>query len=102
MSYEDPLDCEYSQSAAARCFLPSALEGPQGARNLIALIKTYCDFGGSHIQFNCVSSDTLRDAQKHPQDYTDLVVRVAGFSAYFTRLDKGVQNEIVKRTEYAS
>ena len=48
-------------------------------------IKTYCDFGGSHIQFNCVSSDTLRDAQKNPQDYTDLVVRVAGFSAYFTR-----------------
>ena len=49
-----------------------------------------------------MSSDTLRDAQKNPQDYTDLVVRVAGFSAYFTRLDKGVQNEIVKRTEYAS
>ena len=83
-------------------FVPSALEGPNGARTLISLIKTYCDFGGSHIQFNCVSSDTLRDAQKHPQDYTDLVVRVAGFSAYFTRLDKGVQNEIVKRTEYAS
>ena len=83
-------------------FVPSALEGPNGARTLISLIKTYCDFGGSHIQFNCVSSDTLRDAQKNPQDYTDLVVRVAGFSAYFTRLDKGVQNEIVKRTEYAS
>ena len=83
-------------------FVPSALEGPNGARTLISLIKTYCDFGGSHIQFNCVSSDTLRDAQAHPQDYTDLVVRVAGFSAYFTRLDKGVQNEIVKRTEYAS
>ena len=70
-------------------FVPSALEGPNGARTLISLIKTYCDFGGSHIQFNCVSSDNL-------------VVRVAGFSAYFTRLDKGVQNEIVKRTEYAS
>ena len=46
-------------------FVPSALEGPNGARTLISLIKTYCDFGGSHIQFNCVSSDTLRDAQKN-------------------------------------
>ena len=48
-----------------------------------------------------MSSDTLQDAQDHPQDYKDLVVRVAGFSAYFTRLDRGVQNEIIKRTEYA-
>lgn len=81
-------------------FLPSALEGPQGARNLLALIKTYCDYGGSHIQFNCVSSATLQKAQDHPEEYKDLVVRVAGFSAYFTRLDRGVQNEIIKRTEY--
>lgn len=81
-------------------FLPSALEGPQGARNLISLIKTYCDYGGSHIQFNCVSSKTLQDAKDKPENYKDLVVRVAGFSAYFTRLDCGVQNEIIKRTEY--
>ena len=47
-----------------------------------------------------VSSDTLRDAQQNPQNYKDLVVRVAGFSAYFTRLDIGVQNEIIKRTQY--
>lgn len=79
---------------------PQLLEGPAGARTLISLIKTYCDFGGSHIQFNCVSSETLKDAQENPQEYSDLVVRVAGFSAYFTRLDKGVQNEIIKRTEY--
>ncbi len=81
-------------------FLPSALEGPAGARTLLSLLKTYFDLGGSHIQFNCVSSDTLKDAQEKPQNYKDLVVRVAGFSAYFTRLDKGVQNEIIKRTEY--
>lgn len=81
-------------------FNPSVIEGPAGARTLVSLIKTYCDFGGSHIQFNCVSSDTLKDAQCKPQEYADLVVRVAGFSAYFTRLDKGVQNEIIKRTEY--
>ncbi|MEF2145096.1 MAG: glycyl radical protein [Desulfovibrionaceae bacterium] len=83
-------------------FVPAALEGPRGARMLLSLIKTYCDLGGSHIQFNCVSSETLQEAQDNPQDYKDLVVRVAGFSAYFTRLDKGVQNEIIKRTEYAS
>ncbi|WFS62226.1 glycyl radical protein [Pseudodesulfovibrio thermohalotolerans] len=79
---------------------PQVIEGPAGARTLISLIKTYCDFGGSHIQFNCVSSETLKDAKAHPQEYPDLVVRVAGFSAYFTRLDCGVQNEIIKRTEY--
>jgi len=81
-------------------FHPSALEGPDGTRNLLALIKTYMDLGGCHIQFNCVSSDTLKDAQLNPQRYKDLVVRVAGFSAYFTRLDKGVQDEIIKRTEH--
>lgn len=81
-------------------FLPSALAGNKGARNLINLIRTYFDWGGSHIQFNCVSRDTLTDAQTHPDKHKELVVRVAGFSAYFTRLDKGVQDEIIKRTEY--
>ncbi len=81
-------------------FLPSALEGPAGARLLLNLVKVYFDLGGCHIQFNCVSSETLRDAQANPQNYKDLVVRVAGFSAYYTRLDKGVQDEIIKRTEY--
>ncbi|WP_434510718.1 glycyl radical protein [Desulfitobacterium sp. AusDCA] len=80
-------------------FSPSALEGPRGVRNLLTLIKTYMDQGGSHIQFNVVSSNTLRDAKLHPEKYKDLVVRVAGFSAYFTRLDPGVQDEIIKRTE---
>lgn len=81
-------------------FLPSALETPKGARNLIDLVKTYFDYGGSHIQFNCVDRDTLVDAKERPQEHRDLVVRVAGFSAYFTRLDEGVQNEIINRTEY--
>lgn len=83
-------------------FLPSALAGPAGARTLLNLVKTYFDLGGGHIQFNCVDTETLRDAQKHPENYKELVVRVAGFSAYFTRLDKGVQNEIIKRTQYAT
>lgn len=82
--------------------LPSFLEGRQGARTLWALVKTYFDLGGCHIQFNCVDTETLKQAQKQPQDYKELVVRVAGFSAYFTRLDKGVQNEIIKRTQYST
>ncbi|MEL7563742.1 MAG: pyruvate formate lyase family protein [Dehalobacterium sp.] len=80
-------------------FHPAAVESPQGMRKLLSLIKTYMDQGGSHIQFNIVSSKTLQTAQLHPEKYKDLVVRVAGFSAYFTRLDPGVQNEIIKRTE---
>jgi len=83
-------------------FLPTALEGPNGHRTLVSLIKTYCDYGGSHVQFNCVASDTLQEAQDTPKEYRDLTVRVAGFTAYFTRLDKGVQDEIIKRTEYAN
>lgn len=81
--------------------LPSFLDGMAGTRTLISLIKTYYDLGGSHVQFNCVDTDTLREAQKKPENHKELVVRVAGFSAYFTRLDQGVQSEIIKRTQYA-
>lgn len=80
-------------------FHPSSVEGIAGARKLLSLIKSYMDMGGSHIQFNIVSSDTLREAQATPDDHKTLTVRVAGFSAYFTRLHKGVQNEIIARTE---
>jgi formate C-acetyltransferase len=80
-------------------FHPSALQGIAGARKLLALIKSYMDMGGSHIQFNIVSSDTLKKAQDTPEEYKALTVRVAGFSAYYTRLHKGVQDELIARTE---
>lgn len=80
-------------------FHPTALRGIDGARKLLSLIKTYFDLGGYHVQFNCVSGETLRDAQLHPEDYKELVVRVAGFSAYFITLDKDTQDDIVRRTE---
>lgn len=80
-------------------FHPSAVQGVNGARKLLALIKSYMDMGGSHIQFNIVSSETLRQAKARPEDYKGLTVRVAGFSAYFTRLHEGVQNEIIARSE---
>ena len=79
-------------------FHPTALKG-QGARKLLSLIKTYFDLGGYHVQFNCVSSETLKDAQLHPENYKQLIVRVAGFSAYFIHLDEDLQDEIIKRTE---
>ncbi|MBI4286965.1 MAG: hypothetical protein HY671_00885 [Chloroflexi bacterium] len=80
-------------------FHPTALEGESRAAKLISLIDAYMRMGGSHIQFNCVSADTLRAAQEHPEQYRDLVVRVAGFSAFFVLLDRRIQEEIIRRTE---
>ena len=82
-------------------FHPSSVAGIAGARKLLSLIKSYMDMDGSHIQFNVVSSNTLREAQAKPEDHKGLTVRVAGFSAYYTRLHKGVQDEIIARTEHA-
>jgi pyruvate formate-lyase/glycerol dehydratase family glycyl radical enzyme len=80
-------------------FHPSALRSTEDMKKLAALIKTYFSLGGKHIQFNVVSHETLVDAQKDPENYRDLVVRVAGFSAYFVQLSTQIQNEIIARTE---
>lgn len=90
---------KYGSSLLNMKFHPTALATREGLRKLIALIKTYFDMGGHHVQFNVVSADTLRNAQLHPEEYQDLIVRVAGFSAFFIHLDKTVQNEIIRRTE---
>jgi formate C-acetyltransferase len=81
-------------------FNPTVLKDISGLRKLAALIKTYFDLKGHHIQFNVVSAETLRDAQKHPEKYTDLMVRVCGYSALFTTLDPAVQEDIILRTEH--
>ncbi len=80
-------------------FHPSALEGTSGIESFIALIRGYFDQKGSHVQFNVVSRETLRDAQAHPEKYQGLVVRVAGYSALFTTLSKSLQDDIINRTE---
>ena len=80
-------------------FHPSALEGRSGLESFVALVRGYFDRKGSHMQFNVVSRETLRDAQKHPEKYRSLVVRVAGYSALFTTLSKGLQEDIINRTE---
>ncbi|MEM4523104.1 MAG: pyruvate formate lyase family protein, partial [Nitrososphaeria archaeon] len=81
-------------------FHPSSLSSTEDLRKLAFLIKTYFKLGGKHIQFNVVSRETLIEAQKHPENYRDLVVRVAGYSAYFVELAKSIQDEIIKRTEH--
>ncbi len=80
-------------------FHPSALEGSSGIESFIALIRAYFDQKGSHMQFNVVSRETLLDAQKNPDKYKSLVVRVAGYSALFTTLSKSLQDDIINRTE---
>ncbi len=79
-------------------FLPSMFE--QGMRDrFLAYLRTWGDLGIAHIQFNVVERATLVDAQQHPEKYPDLIVRVAGYSAYFVDLSRGLQNSIISRTE---
>jgi len=79
-------------------FLPNALRGEAGIDGLAVLVRTYFKLGGHHIQFNVVDTETLRAAQKRPEDYRSLLVRVAGYSDYFVDLDRNHQEEIISRT----
>ena len=83
-------------------FHPSALKGDEGLQNFVSLIRAYFDQKGMHVQFNVVSRETLRDAQEHPENYKNLVVRVAGYSALFTTLSRSLQDDIIRRTEQMS
>lgn len=83
-------------------FTPSLLQTEEGCMNVVHLIRSYFRMDGHHIQFNVVNADTLRDAQKHPENYRDLIVRVAGYSDYFNDLGEDLQNEIINRTEHTS
>lgn len=80
-------------------FSPSSIEGEEGIRNVSALIKAYFQLMGHHIQFNVIDRSTLLDAQKNPDEYKDLIVRVAGYSDHFNNLEKALQDEIIERTE---
>ena len=80
-------------------FVPALLKREEDMKKMASLIRTYFKFGGHHIQFNIVDTKTLHDAQKHPEDYRDLLVRVAGYSDYFNDMTEQLQNEIIARTE---
>lgn len=80
-------------------FLPSALAGDEGLKRFASIVRSYFDHKGMHVQFNVIDRETLLAAQKNPEEYKDLVVRVAGYSAQFTVLAKEVQDDIISRTE---
>ncbi len=81
-------------------FSPEFFQDEESYQKLTALIRSYFSLDGHHIQFNVVSAETLRSAQKHPEQYRDLIVRVAGYSDYFNDLGEDLQNEIIRRTEH--
>lgn len=81
-------------------FTPHLLENEKGIDNLSHLVRSYFTLGGHHVQFNVVNAQTLRDAQARPEQYRDLIVRVAGYSDYFCDLGKSLQDEIIARTEH--
>ena len=79
---------------------PSEVKDDEKVRKFVSLLRTYCETGGYLVQFNIVSGDVLKDAQKHPENYRDLLVRVATYSAYFVELSPTLQNDIIARTEF--
>jgi formate C-acetyltransferase len=81
-------------------FAPSFFDDEDSIVKVSQLVRSYFRLDGHHIQFNVVSADTLKDAQKHPEKYKDLIVRVAGYSDYFNDLGEDLQNEIIRRTEH--
>lgn len=80
-------------------FLPSLLKREEDISKLSSLIRSYFALGGHHIQFNIVDTETLYAAQKCPEDYRDLLVRVAGYSDYFNDMNADLQADVIARTE---
>jgi formate C-acetyltransferase len=83
-------------------FTPSVVSDERGLDRLAALVRGYFSLGGHHLQFNVITADTLRDAQAHPEQHRDLIVRVAGYSDYFCDLTMPLQDEIIARTEHGA
>ena len=80
-------------------FTPSVVAGENGLEQMANLVRSYFNLDGHHIQFNVIDRQTLINAQKHPDEYRDLIVRVAGYSDHVRNLDKALQDEIIERTE---
>ena len=83
-------------------FSPQALKTPEDLSKLSSLVKTYFKLNGHHIQFNVIDAAILKKAQAYPDEYRNLVVRVAGYSDHFTNLSKELQDEIISRKQQAS
>jgi len=80
---------------------PGLIKADEGLDKLVSMIEAYFTLGGRHIQFNPVDIDTLRDAQKHPENYPDLIVKVSGYSFRYIDLSKSLQDDIIARTEFS-
>jgi len=81
-------------------FTPKCVEGEQGTEKLVSFMRTICDLKLWHAQFNVVNRDTLIAAKKDPQKYRNLIVRIAGYSAYFVDLSPDLQDDLIARTEH--
>jgi formate C-acetyltransferase len=81
-------------------FTPSTLEGQQGLNKLADFLGAFTKLKLQHVQFNVVNAETLKEAQARPQDFAGLVVRVAGYSAFFVELSKEIQDDIIRRTAH--
>ena len=78
---------------------PGCVKGEKGTEKLVQFIEGFRDLKLWHVQFNVLNTETMRAAQKNPDEYRDLLVRVAGYSAYFTELSKDLQDDLIARTE---
>ncbi len=97
--------CDWDKTGGAllnQKLTPDIFDNEENLKKLAQLIRTFFRLGGHHVQFNVVSAELLREAQRRPQDFQDLMVRVAGYSDYFVNLPKGLQEEIIQRTEHES
>jgi formate C-acetyltransferase len=81
-------------------FTPKCVAGDEGTQKLVSFIRTFCDLKLWHVQFNVINKDTLVQAQKNPEKYRSLIVRIAGYSAYFVDLSPDLQNDLINRTAH--
>ena len=81
---------------------PGCVAGDEGTQKLVLLIRAFCDLKLWHLQFNIINRDTLLAARKEPDKYRNLIVRVAGYSAYFVDLSPELQQDIITRTEHST
>ena len=93
---------DYNERAARLLnikFSPKCLEGDAGTEKLVSFIRVFCDLKLWHLQFNVINRETLLAAQENPERYRNLIIRIAGYSAYFTELSRDLQNDLISRTE---
>jgi formate C-acetyltransferase len=81
-------------------FSAALVKTPENIAKLIAYTNAYMRAGGSHIQYNILDTELLKDAKEHPEEYPDLIVRIGGFSAYFVQLSAGIQDDVIYRSEF--